>query len=173
MPSRTCSPRGTTWRRLRTCRRTPASAGPTTRWRRRSPGCATRCSSSIPTCSSRPAGLQVALRTLAKRSSRHGGFALRFELGNGRPYGSLYPHESLLLTAARELLTNVAHHARAENVTVRLVREDETVVLEIADDGSGFDPRELPLRLAEGHIGLHSQRERIESVGGQLEIRSA
>jgi two-component system NarL family sensor kinase len=118
------------------------------------------------------AGLQAALRTVAKRSSRHGGFALRFELGNGRPYGTPYPHESLLLTAARELLANVAHHAGAENVMVKLVREDRTVVLEIVDDGSGFDPRELPLRLAEGHIGLQSQRERIESVGGQLEIRS-
>jgi two-component system NarL family sensor kinase len=115
------------------------------------------------------AGLQAALRTVGQRAARRGGFSVRFELADGRPY----PQESLLLTAARELLANVAHHGGAENVTVSLRNEGKATILEVDDDGSGFDPRELPNRLAEGHIGLQSQRERIESVGGRLEIRSA
>jgi len=46
-------------------------------------------------------------------------------------------------------------------------------VLAVEDDGCGFDPELLPQRLAEGHIGLRSQRERVENVGGRLEIRSS
>jgi len=43
----------------------------------------------------------------------------------------------------------------------------------VRDDGRGFDVGLLPQRIAEGHSGLQSQRERVESVGGHFEIRSA
>lgn len=115
------------------------------------------------------AGLPAALRTVAQRAARHGGFRLRFDLQNGRRSA----HDAVLLAAARELLANAAHHAGAENVTVGLREDRGSVVLEVADDGFGFDPEELPLRLAEGHIGLHSQRERVEGVGGRFEVQSA
>jgi two-component system NarL family sensor kinase len=56
---------------------------------------------------------------------------------------------------------------------VRLTDEDHTVVLTVEDDGVGFDPAVLPGRVAEGHIGLASQQERVQSAGGRLAIRSA
>ena len=56
---------------------------------------------------------------------------------------------------------------------MRLFEWGDEVMLEIADDGRGFEPGSLPARLAEGHIGLQSQLERVESVGGRLVIRSA
>jgi two-component system NarL family sensor kinase len=115
------------------------------------------------------AGLEAGLRALALRAARRAGFRLRFELECRAPG----LHERLLLAAARELLANAAEHAEAENVTIRLSRRDAEVVLCVRDDGRGFDPRILPDSLAQGHIGLHSQRERIESIGGRLDIRTA
>jgi two-component system NarL family sensor kinase len=115
------------------------------------------------------AGLEAALRAVAQRAARRGGFGLRFELDGDRAH----PHERLLLAAARELLANAAVHSGASSVTVRLVERNGALVLGVEDDGQGFDLGILPARLVEGHIGLQSQRERIESVGGRLEIRSA
>ena len=115
------------------------------------------------------AGLIPALRSVAERASRRGGFALHLDLSSGRRH----PHEALLLSGARELLSNVVRHANAQNVTMRLAGDDGSLVLEIRDDGVGFEPSILPSRLAEGHIGIQSHLERVESVGGRLEIRSA
>jgi two-component system NarL family sensor kinase len=114
------------------------------------------------------AGVEAALRTLGQRAGRRAGFGVHFELSHGRRH----PHEGLLLTAARELLSNVVQHANAQEAVVRLVESGNELVLEVADDGDGFEPDVLSRRLAEGHIGLQSQRERIESVGGRIEIRS-
>jgi two-component system, NarL family, sensor kinase len=115
------------------------------------------------------AGLIPALRAVAQRAARRGGFAVHLEMF----YPRRHPHEALLLAAARELLANVVRHAHAANVTIRLLQAGSEVVLEIVDDGAGFDRASLPERLAEGHIGLRSQLERIENVGGTFDLRSA
>jgi two-component system NarL family sensor kinase len=114
------------------------------------------------------AGLPTALRALSQRAARQGRFGIEFDLH----YGRRNPHENVLLLAAREALANAAQHAAAEKVVISLAESDGGVNLEVRDDGVGFDPRELPKRIAEGHIGLQSQRERIESVGGRVEIVS-
>jgi two-component system, NarL family, sensor kinase len=114
-------------------------------------------------------GLVPALRAVAQRAARRGGFVLHIDL----TYTRRNPHEALLLAGARELLANAVTHAEAGNVTMRLAEMRGDLTLEIEDDGVGFDRSSLPGRLAEGHIGLQSQLERIESVGGRLEIRSA
>ena len=54
-----------------------------------------------------------------------------------------------------------------------LAEEDGYVVLAIRDDGKGFDPATLSERLAQGHIGIASQRARAESVGGRFVLTSA
>jgi two-component system NarL family sensor kinase len=79
----------------------------------------------------------------------------------------------LLFGAARELLANAAAHAQAGNVSVELGARDGSVRLAVRDDGRGFDLGLLPQRIADGHIGLQSHRERIESAGGHFEIRTA
>lgn len=74
-----------------------------------------------------------------------------------------------LYRVAREALQNVARHARAAHVTVRLDDTPADLVLEISDDGVGFDhSASFP-----GHLGLASMRERITDVGGDLDIGSA
>jgi two-component system, NarL family, sensor kinase len=56
---------------------------------------------------------------------------------------------------------------------LRLGVRDGDDVLEVSDDGIGFDPARLDGRLREGHIGILSLRERAEGLGGALRIDSA
>jgi signal transduction histidine kinase len=78
-----------------------------------------------------------------------------------------------LVAALGEILHNVDKHARAERVTVQLLRRDEQVELVVSDDGVGFDPTHAAEREREGHYGLRGLRERAEDVGGTVEISSA
>jgi signal transduction histidine kinase len=74
-----------------------------------------------------------------------------------------------LYRIAQEALNNIAKHAHARHVDVRLAPDGESVILTIGDDGVGFDPQgEFP-----GHLGLHSMRERAERLGGTLHLESA
>ena len=68
-------------------------------------------------------------------------------------------------------VSNIARHAYAKNLWVRLALKGQQVTLEIKDDGIGFD---LPKRWVEfarkGHLGLVGTRERVEAIGGKLII---
>jgi signal transduction histidine kinase len=75
-----------------------------------------------------------------------------------------------LLRIAQEALHNALRHARAQRLAVRLRREGGRLLLEIEDDGVGFDPAAPALRSA--HLGLTSMEERAQRVGAALEIRS-
>jgi PAS domain S-box-containing protein len=81
------------------------------------------------------------------------------------------PIEEVMYKIAQEALNNSLKHAAADTVTVRLAIDDQGVLLEIADDGRGFDMRGEPIH--QGGLGLASMRERVERFGGSLEIRSA
>lgn len=73
-----------------------------------------------------------------------------------------------LLRVSQEALSNTRLHAGAKTVTVRLMRSRSKLSLQIVDDGSGFDPNKVqPSRL-----GLRIMQERIEQVGGRLQIES-
>jgi signal transduction histidine kinase len=76
-----------------------------------------------------------------------------------------------LLRIAQEAIHNSLRHAQAQHLAVRLQRQDGRVLLEVEDDGVGFDPAERALRAT--HLGLTSMEERAERMGGRLEIRSA
>jgi signal transduction histidine kinase len=76
------------------------------------------------------------------------------------------------LTAFRlvqESLNNIAKHAQAQQVTVQLAEQDGQASLQVADDGTGFDPDQLTL----GSHGLVGMRYRVQAEGGQLQIHSA
>lgn len=115
------------------------------------------------------AGLETALRAAAARASRRGDFNIDLYLD----YPERHPDEGVLLGAAREFLTNAAKHAHASTVSLSLVNEGDATVLRVADDGVGFDVGAVDRYVAGAHIGLLSQRERVEASGGRLEIRSA
>jgi len=67
----------------------------------------------------------------------------------------------------QEALSNVARHSGAQNVHVVLNAQGGQVIMTVSDDGRGFDPDK-----ATGGYGLKSMRERVEALGGTLEIRS-
>jgi two-component system NarL family sensor kinase len=115
------------------------------------------------------AGLEVALRAVGERAAQRSGAALRLDLH----YPRRHPQEGVLFMAASELLANVVTHANASTITLRLREEGPDLVLGISDDGQGFDLSTLDERVGEGHIGLASQRVRIETIGGRFEVASA
>jgi signal transduction histidine kinase len=76
-----------------------------------------------------------------------------------------------LLSVVREALSNVARHAKARRIDVVLGRSGEGTVLDIADDGVGFDPNRTGM--TDLHHGLANMRTRAEALGGQLLIETA
>lgn len=71
-----------------------------------------------------------------------------------------------LYLVGREALANAAFHARGTGVVLRLDADDDAAVLEIVDDGVGFDPR----LVGDGHQGLKLMQERMAEVGGTLDL---
>jgi PAS domain S-box-containing protein len=80
------------------------------------------------------------------------------------------PVQECLYGIATEALNNALKHAEATKVTVHLNSEGETVVLEVVDDGVGFEPG---LGARSPGMGLQTMRERAEQAGGTLLISSA
>ena len=79
----------------------------------------------------------------------------------------------VLFQAVRELLVNVAKHARATQAKVILQGDRACVTIQVADDGCGFDPSLLTLPNSTGRgFGLFSIRERLVLLGGELKIDS-
>jgi PAS domain S-box-containing protein len=104
-------------------------------------------------------GLTPALETLAGRSSIP--VELRVTLDD-RPPG---PVEAAAYYIVAEALTNASKHADASRVLVRVSRADASVLVEVADDGvGGADQR--------GGTGVRGLRDRVEALGGTLELDS-
>jgi signal transduction histidine kinase len=80
--------------------------------------------------------------------------------------------ETIVYRITQEALTNVAKHAQAGHVWVRLTADRDAVDLTIKDDGVGFDPVRAGRLLNDGHFGLAGMRERVELGGGHLELDS-
>lgn len=71
----------------------------------------------------------------------------------------------------RECLTNVAKHAGARQVRIRIAGDSSMVAMEIEDDGKGFDPEQIGKH--GGHYGLTGMRERVRIIGGSFHIKSS
>jgi PAS domain S-box-containing protein len=72
-----------------------------------------------------------------------------------------------LLRILQEALANVRRHSAATIVEVGLRTDDQAILLEVSDDGRGFDPGS-----ARAGIGLSAMRERVEELGGEIEVSS-
>ena len=122
------------------------------------------------------AGLLPALRDLTDAAARRA--RLEVELRTeGWDDETRTSADALLLATARELVTNVAKHARASRLLVDLALQTSSVGprarLVVSDDGVGLQDADLADRLREGHVGLASRRIHVEAVGGVLRIGAA
>ena len=119
--------------------------------------------------------LSEALNEIAANWSRETGVEAHVVTA-GVPHTLLPEAQVALLRTAQEALANVRKHARADKVNITLSHMDDRVVLDVLDDGVGFEC--APARTAlgaqdEGGFGLIAMRERIELLGGTLLVESA
>ena len=117
----------------------------------------------------RRAGLELALRQLAERSTVPGGVTCTFE-GGGVATGLKPEHEHELLRIAQEALSNAVRHARPHLVRITMTEESAHWVLAVADDGVGME--QGPEHSARQGFGLVSMRQRASAIGGEWQIES-
>ncbi len=110
-------------------------------------------------------GLQSALAALATAFAEQAGVRVDRRLEPGPPLSD--EHELVVYRIAQEALTNVARHAHASVVELRLEHQDNATVLTVADDGRGLAPGSLP----SAH-GIRGMRERAMLIGAGLTITS-
>jgi signal transduction histidine kinase len=113
------------------------------------------------------AHLPEAITGMSERWSATSGVAVGVET-TGDPRPMLADVEVALFRVAQEALTNVAKHAKASRVGLTLSYMDDVVLLDVRDDGVGFEPG-----VAGGGFGLTSMRQRLLRVAGSLEIESS
>ena len=117
-------------------------------------------------------GAAPALRTLIDRTSATTGLQIEFDVDlayeQGRADTRHAPElESTMYRLVQEALTNIVKHAGAGHVTIKLIEDDATVQLTVADDGAGFETD-----VASEGFGLIGMRERIALLGGELDFES-
>jgi two-component system sensor histidine kinase UhpB len=110
-------------------------------------------------------GLSTALAALADRLSQHAGVPIDQDVDDSLPPLSA-DRELAIYRVAQEGLTNALRHASATRLRLSLVGGDDSVVLRVADDGSGFDGPPHGL-------GCDGMRERALFVGGDLRLARA
>ncbi len=118
-------------------------------------------------------GLLEALEWLASRLQRHGlSIAVKPQVET-----LVLPEDQavLMYQSVRELLFNVLKHAAANQATISVtMTPEETLEVTVADDGHGFDMAAITTPVAgPAGFGLFSTRERMETMGGRLELHSA
>lgn len=120
-------------------------------------------------------GLVPALRALAEDWSEQNGVAVSLDLPSETVLPSLRGEVDVsLYRVVQEALANVARHAAARQVTIRLVEEASRLTLTIQDDGRGFVVPTAAYDLAaQDHFGLVSMQERVNLIGGAWTIESA
>lgn len=114
-------------------------------------------------------GLVEALRSILDRFGAETGVRTDLHL-TGDPTALPPPVEIALLRVAQSALANVRQHADADRVVVTLSQTDDRVLLDVVDDGCGFDPATVPP--GPGGYGLRASRARMRELGGELDVES-
>src|SRR6266850_1306166 len=117
-------------------------------------------------------GLGAALGWYGEEFAKRTNIAVEFE-DLAREHSRRLRRESAvaLFRIAQEALTNVAKHAQAKHVELRLEADAQQMLLTVRDDGAGFDPAAAAARAS--RLGMTTMRERVVAAGGSLELESA
>jgi PAS domain S-box-containing protein len=117
-------------------------------------------------------GLIVSLHSFMKDFTKRTGIRVEFKTFAGVDKLSS-TWRTVLYRVVHSALTNVAQHAQASQVSVSIQKLRDSVLMEIADNGKkSFDAIEASRRKRHKRLGLLGMRERLEMVGGELEIES-
>lgn len=95
---------------------------------------------------------------------------------SGDDSGVEYYLTSTAFRIVQETLSNVAKHAKAGNINIELAITKDRIALDVADDGRGFEVAELKTKSYDhltGGFGIQGIYERLELVGGSMDIQSA
>ena len=112
-------------------------------------------------------GLGAALKEYLQNSSAAEDWRLQYDVDTGiKASGAL---GETLFRITQEAINNISKHAKAERVYVSLQKEGSSIKLQIKDDGLGFDRKKVSKPTA---VGLTGIRERVKSIGGELDILS-
>ncbi len=117
------------------------------------------------------AALISALRETCQQAVLQTGVAVDVRV-EGNPTALSAPRATALLRTARGELANVVDHARATQATVTLTYQSDSVLLDVIDDGRGFDPQRAASDPGRGR-GLRGIRERVATLGGTMVMESA
>ena len=116
-------------------------------------------------------GLSQALTELAERLSQNYDIRVAADIDEGI---DLEPEQTLAFVRIfQEAVSNAVRHGNATEVQAQVCEKDGRIIMDIQDNGSGFDAEvdHEVLRL-EGHRGLANMTERMSLMGGRLEVRS-
>jgi PAS domain S-box-containing protein len=115
-------------------------------------------------------GLHAALEGYCRDYSRRTGVAVTYK---GRDLPGLPDNMGIhLYRLVQEALTNVGKYAQVDRARVTLGVEDGAISLSVEDNGAGFDASAAQRAASPKHLGLIGMRERIDQLGGRLEITS-
>jgi signal transduction histidine kinase len=116
-------------------------------------------------------GLDQTLRDYCQRVARQSGLCVEYR---GADFDAIPRHCQIsIYRIVQEALTNVVKHARADNVWVEINRDAETISLDVRDDGCGFTLPAGRFTTANTGLGLVGIQERIEAIGGTLQVITA
>ncbi len=117
-------------------------------------------------------GLDSALRWLADHFQKRYGLHVTVDVSKG--FLVIREEERLLIVnLIRELLANIARHAKTTAASVSVNRVENHIVIAVEDKGVGFDPeQEKKIARGKAHMGLFSIEERLRFFGGTLHIHS-
>jgi signal transduction histidine kinase len=119
-------------------------------------------------------GLAAAIEWLAEHQLRRAGIAARCELGELLDCRTDTSTEIALFRVVQESITNIVRHADAASVLIQGGLSHGRLWIEIEDDGCGFDPGAVhPDDVTLRGVGLLGMQERMELVGGTLQVESA
>ncbi len=117
-------------------------------------------------------GLAQALQWLSRRAQEQHGLCVTV---HADPSANPVDEDAriLLFQAVRELLFNIVKHAHTDHATVEMRRlDDDRLQIVVKDEGVGFDPTNRPKSRDSGGFGLFSIRERLQYLGGQMQMSS-
>ncbi|WP_206079840.1 sensor histidine kinase [Propioniciclava coleopterorum] len=117
------------------------------------------------------APLPQAVRRLLDRLAAESGIRADLEV-SGDPRLSSMSVDVAVLRLVQGALANVRQHADADRVVVSLAYEPTELLIDVVDDGVGFDPAVPPLAGDAGGFGLRALRERVAQLGGRLSVES-